>query len=679
MSALSIQPTYPIFTDIDGQPLENGFVWIGQPNLDPQTNPISAYWDAALTIPASQPIRTLAGYPANSGTTARLYVNSDYSIRVMNKKGSVVYSAPAATERYNGAVVGGVDASEVTYLPAGTGAVVTDAQRKLSESVSVSDFGASPSALADVNTAAIQAAADYCEANGAFLQGAPGTYATNGTLTLKCSGDLSEMTINTNGTTVSPCIRVGEHVGSTFTQSIDLKLPKCNNTAHVAGDGWATYGSNVGVSLDNLLDSVIYAPWATGFGVGVYSGGVNFGNSYNQITVGYIADNKVNLKIGPKATGGWSNANTYHIGRCRHSGGETNGGVPFSGSRNIFLDSCNDNLLLKPTIEGSTAATEFTLELYNANYNTIIQPRWENGASGGASTMKIRLEGVSPSVCSGNLILGGYEFGASLAYTIVGACDNNTKLGAGRGDQSFSVQNPIAINNPTGDGLNQPHWQGFSSAINPLGKSASATDYNYRFYANGIDGKRSTDGNPRVRINWSTAGVYLGAGGTNPLTYGMTMLGTGGLAVNSDWMPATTNTHDLGISTYRWQDCFLVNAPNVSSDANTKQQVRELSDVESLVAVKCKGLLRAYKLNSAVAQKGDKARIHFGAIAQDVKAAFESEGLDPFAYGLLCYDEWEDKPEELDDDGVISIPAVPAGNLYSLRYEELLAFIIAAM
>jgi len=93
MSALSIQPVYPIFTDIDGQPLEDGFVWIGQANLDPQGNPIQVYWDAALTIPAAQPIRTLGGYPANSGTPARLYVNSDYSIRVMNKNGSVLYSS----------------------------------------------------------------------------------------------------------------------------------------------------------------------------------------------------------------------------------------------------------------------------------------------------------------------------------------------------------------------------------------------------------------------------------------------------------------------------------------------------------------------------------------------------------------------------------------------------------
>jgi hypothetical protein len=105
MSALSIQPTYPIFTETDGQPLEDGYIWIGQTNLDPQVNPINVYFDAALTIPAGQPIRTINGYPSRNGTPARLYVNSDYSIRVMNKNGSVVYSAPAATERYNGAVI----------------------------------------------------------------------------------------------------------------------------------------------------------------------------------------------------------------------------------------------------------------------------------------------------------------------------------------------------------------------------------------------------------------------------------------------------------------------------------------------------------------------------------------------------------------------------------------------
>jgi hypothetical protein len=146
MSALSIQPVYPIFTDIDGQPLEDGFVWIGQANLDPQGNPITVYWDAALTIPAGQPIRTRGGYPVNSGTPARLYVNSDYSIRVMNRNGSTVYSAPVATERYSEAVITGVDASQVTYTAAGAGAVQTTVQSVLRRQINVQDFGVLPGA-----------------------------------------------------------------------------------------------------------------------------------------------------------------------------------------------------------------------------------------------------------------------------------------------------------------------------------------------------------------------------------------------------------------------------------------------------------------------------------------------------------------------------------------------------
>jgi len=151
MSALSIQPSYPIFTEADGQPLEDGYIWIGTVNLDPQGNPINVYWDAALTQLAGQPIRTQGGYPVNSGTPARLYVNSDYSIRVMNKNGSVVYSAPAATERLSGVVfTGTINASQVVYQPPGFGAVATTVQDQLELEHFISDFAT----LADAITAA---------------------------------------------------------------------------------------------------------------------------------------------------------------------------------------------------------------------------------------------------------------------------------------------------------------------------------------------------------------------------------------------------------------------------------------------------------------------------------------------------------------------------------------------
>jgi hypothetical protein len=174
MTALSIQPTYPIFTDIDGQPLEDGYVWIGQANLDPQGNPIQVYWDAALTILAAQPIRTLAGYPANNGTPARLYVNSDYSIRVMNKNGSVVYSALTATERYSDVVISGVNAANVDYDPPFTNSVATNVELKLSEIVSVKDFGAVGDGLTN-DTTAMQAAVNAMAGVGAVFFPA-GTY-----------------------------------------------------------------------------------------------------------------------------------------------------------------------------------------------------------------------------------------------------------------------------------------------------------------------------------------------------------------------------------------------------------------------------------------------------------------------------------------------------------------------
>jgi hypothetical protein len=180
MSALSIQPTYPIFTETDGQPLEDGYIWIGQANLDPQVNPITVYWDAALTIPAVQPIRTNGGYPINSGTPARLYVNSDYSIRVMNKNGSVVYSAPTATERYSDVVVNGINAEDVVYDPPFANAVQTNVELKLSEAISVKDFGALGDGLTD-DTQAIQDAIDA--SNGRPILVPAGTYRVTSTLT----------------------------------------------------------------------------------------------------------------------------------------------------------------------------------------------------------------------------------------------------------------------------------------------------------------------------------------------------------------------------------------------------------------------------------------------------------------------------------------------------------------
>ena len=93
MSSSIVSP-FPFFTDTTGAPLEGGYIFIGQSNLNPETAPVNVFWDSALTIPAAQPVRTVGGYPSRAGTPSRFYSATDtYSITVRNKNRVLVFSA----------------------------------------------------------------------------------------------------------------------------------------------------------------------------------------------------------------------------------------------------------------------------------------------------------------------------------------------------------------------------------------------------------------------------------------------------------------------------------------------------------------------------------------------------------------------------------------------------------
>jgi len=203
--------------------------------------------------------------------------------------------------------------------------------------------------------------------------------------------------------------------------------------------------------------------------------------------------------------------------------------------------------------------------------------------------------------------------------------------------------------------------------IHPLGYASFTIANDYPIIANRL----SSDGDIAVfRKDGTTVGsigavggqIYIGSDDTawRFLASSNAIIPANGTGAGRD------NAIDLGTASARLDDIFATNGTIQTSDRNEKQDIAELTDAETRVAVAAKGLLRKFRWQSAVEEKGDEARTHFGIIAQDLQDAFTAEGLDAGDYAMFISDTWTD------DDGVEQ-------TRLGVRYSELLAFIIAAI
>lgn len=146
---------YQSYFDLDGRPLNDGAIYFGLENQNPETNRIAVYWDAGGLQPADQPIKTMNGYTVRSGTPANIYVASEYSTTVRNRHGQLVYTLASSLA---------FDQSQ--FLQTGTGAVLRSMQNKLRDIISAADFGFSPTATAANNKLYLQAAIDSLGTDG---------------------------------------------------------------------------------------------------------------------------------------------------------------------------------------------------------------------------------------------------------------------------------------------------------------------------------------------------------------------------------------------------------------------------------------------------------------------------------------------------------------------------------
>lgn len=86
----------PIFIDARGALLDAGYIYVGDPNADPETNPIDLYIDQALTIPITQPLRTLGGLIVDGENAVYVYcAEDDYSVTIKDANSALVAYVPS--------------------------------------------------------------------------------------------------------------------------------------------------------------------------------------------------------------------------------------------------------------------------------------------------------------------------------------------------------------------------------------------------------------------------------------------------------------------------------------------------------------------------------------------------------------------------------------------------------
>src|SRR5690606_1048349 len=126
-------------------------------------------------------------------------------------------------------------------------------------------------------------------------------------------------------------------------------------------------------------------------------------------------------------------------------------------------------------------------------------------------------------------------------------------------------------------------------------------------------------------------------------------------------------------------------------DAREKDVRGPLNDQEIACAIDLASSAVIYQWKEAIAEKGESARLHCSPTVQGVIAIMEAHGLDPFRYGFVCFDQWDEQteirdewPDEYDDEGnlireagsEVTQESRPAGDRYSLRPSELAHFVM---
>ena len=250
MTALATPPKLQ-FLDANGAPLVGGKLYTYAAGT---TTPQVTYTDFGGGTPNANPVILDSRGEASVWLGTALYKMALYSATnvliwtVDNIGGFATLAQLAASGGSN--LIG--------FLPAGTGAVATTVQAKLRESVSVLDFGASPSASAAANTTAIQNAINYAAPLGKAVYIPAGTYAITAlTLPLQHGG----IEIYGEAYNSSYNLSIGTYVGTNLVSTQGTgNIISCNGGVNYSNRGIRLRNINISVMTTGFAISLVGAP-----------------------------------------------------------------------------------------------------------------------------------------------------------------------------------------------------------------------------------------------------------------------------------------------------------------------------------------------------------------------------------------------------------------------------------
>ena len=423
--------------------------------------------------------------------------------------------------------------------------------------------------------------------------------------------------------------------------------------------------------------------WAT---VGGGSGTVTSVGSGAGLTGGAITSSG-SLSIDYAYSGTWTANQTFNGASIG-----TYSAIPSVVTTNtkIGLSNLTNAVALNGAVWQGAGHNTNDLGSYGVNWNNVYATKYNIGSGTayiGASGNNVSLNGVAVAVPSVGFApgiddyyyLGGSTLRWASVYIGSGALNWNTyAIPAPTGSTSTFLRNDgtwaapgggtttnaVTFNSGGSGGGSGSTFNGASAltvSYNTVGAPSTGGTGATGTWGISVSGTSAgLTGSPSITVSGVTVGsatTAVGSSGTN------TTLGNNTVFVSpgTGFAPAVDNSYVLGSPSFRWTTVYATTGTINTSDARQKQQDRPLSEAERAVAVRVKGLIKTFKFNESVAAKGDGARIHIGVYAQELADAFAAEGLLATDYGMFCYDELE------------------GTEIYGVRYEELLAFVIAVL